>query len=118
MLLYAAAAVTAADYIRMVCDVTLPAIPDFKWAHATNGDVDNDGWCIVTVQVQTSESLCAVLGPVLSCSCLPIQLQLCPLVSVYAYWLMPSYQRALIRSPVYSHCTRRPQFLWSCGAFG
>eukprot|EP00878_Enallax_costatus_P014292 GHUV01014950.1.p1 GENE.GHUV01014950.1~~GHUV01014950.1.p1 ORF type:complete len:200 (+),score=42.51 GHUV01014950.1:361-960(+) len=43
-------AAVAADYIKMVCDVTLPAIPDFKWGHATNGDVDNDGWCIVTVQ--------------------------------------------------------------------
>lgn len=38
------------DYIRMVCDVTLPAIPDFKWGHATNGDVDDDGFCIVAVQ--------------------------------------------------------------------
>lgn len=41
---------TKDDYIKMVCDVTLPAIPDFKWGHATNGEVDADGWCIVTVQ--------------------------------------------------------------------
>ncbi len=35
-----------------MCDVVLPAIPDFSWAHATNGEVDKDGWAIVTVQVR------------------------------------------------------------------
>uniref|UniRef100_A0A383VVT1 Uncharacterized protein n=1 Tax=Tetradesmus obliquus TaxID=3088 RepID=A0A383VVT1_TETOB len=41
---------TKADYIGLTAGVVLPAIPDFKWGHACSGDVDDDGFCIVTVQ--------------------------------------------------------------------
>jgi len=41
---------TKKDYIGLMAGSVLPAIPDFKWAHATNGEVDRDGYCIVTVQ--------------------------------------------------------------------
>jgi hypothetical protein len=40
-----------ADYIKLLCDCVLPAVPDFSWGHASNGEVDRDGYCIVTVQV-------------------------------------------------------------------
>eukprot|EP00877_Chromochloris_zofingiensis_P000454 jgi/Chrzof1/10409/UNPLg00333.t1 len=38
------------EYIGLMADIVLPAIPDFKWGHATNGEVDRDGYCIVTVK--------------------------------------------------------------------
>lgn len=41
---------TKADYIGLTCGTVLPAIPDFNWGHACSGDVDDDGFCIVTVQ--------------------------------------------------------------------
>eukprot|EP00882_Tetradesmus_deserticola_P000745 GHRQ01000813.1.p1 GENE.GHRQ01000813.1~~GHRQ01000813.1.p1 ORF type:complete len:212 (+),score=81.18 GHRQ01000813.1:208-843(+) len=41
---------TKADYINLTCGTVLPAIPDFNWGHACSGDVDDDGFCIVTVQ--------------------------------------------------------------------
>jgi hypothetical protein len=39
------------DYIDVISKVVVPAIPDFAWGHLTNGDVDDDGFCIVTVKV-------------------------------------------------------------------
>eukprot|EP00879_Flechtneria_rotunda_P002030 GHRR01002208.1.p1 GENE.GHRR01002208.1~~GHRR01002208.1.p1 ORF type:complete len:219 (+),score=53.00 GHRR01002208.1:118-774(+) len=39
-----------AEYVALLCDFVTPAIPDFKWGHATSGDLDRDGFCIVTVQ--------------------------------------------------------------------
>lgn len=41
------------EYIGLMADIVLPAIPDFKWGHATNGEVDRDGYCIVTVKVRS-----------------------------------------------------------------
>jgi hypothetical protein len=52
----AAAAAATADYIGLTCGTVLPAIPDFNWGHACSGDVDDDGFCIVTVQVRECES--------------------------------------------------------------
>ncbi len=59
-------AVAAADYIRQMCDVTLPAIPDFNWTHACSGDLDDEGWAIVTVQVTGHADVLvqACIGPV------------------------------------------------------
>jgi hypothetical protein len=39
------------DYIDVISKVVVPAIPDFSWGHLTNADVDDDGFCIVTVKV-------------------------------------------------------------------
>lgn len=41
---------TKQDYIGLTAGVVLPAIPDFNWGHATTGELDKDGFCIVTVQ--------------------------------------------------------------------
>eukprot|EP00775_Hariotina_reticulata_P011891 gene11891-12035_t len=43
-------AYSKSDYIKLLCDCVLPAVPDFSWGHASNGEVDRDGYCIVTVQ--------------------------------------------------------------------
>lgn len=38
------------DYVSLMYDVILPAIPDFQWGHASNYEVDRDGYVLVTVQ--------------------------------------------------------------------
>lgn len=38
-----------AEYLAVLCDCVLPAVPDFRWGAATNGEVDKDGYAIVTV---------------------------------------------------------------------
>lgn len=38
------------EYINTMTKLILPAVPDFTWGHLTNGDVDDDGYCIVTVK--------------------------------------------------------------------
>lgn len=37
------------DYLAVLCDCVLPAVPDFRWGAATNAETDNDGYAIVTV---------------------------------------------------------------------
>ncbi|CAL8463530.1 g3064 [Coccomyxa elongata] len=39
------------DFISLVLDHALPAIPDLSWGHATDGAKDDDGYSIVIVQV-------------------------------------------------------------------
>lgn len=33
----------AADYLALLCDCVLPAVPDFRWGAATNAETDDDG---------------------------------------------------------------------------
>ncbi|KAL4452060.1 hypothetical protein ABPG75_007722 [Micractinium tetrahymenae] len=40
-----------ADWIELMCGCVAPAIPDFKWSAATDGEVDKDGFAIVAVKV-------------------------------------------------------------------
>jgi hypothetical protein len=40
-----------ADFIELMCACVGPALPDFSWSAATDGDVDRDGYCIVEVQI-------------------------------------------------------------------
>jgi len=37
------------EYLAVLCDCVLPAVPDFRWGAATNAETDNDGYAIVTV---------------------------------------------------------------------
>ena len=45
------------EWINLVANHVVPAVPDFKWGHATDGSKDDDGYSIVTVQV----TLCSCL---------------------------------------------------------
>lgn len=38
------------DWIKLMCGVVAPAIPDFNWSPTTEGSKDDDGYCIVEVQ--------------------------------------------------------------------
>ncbi|KAK9917218.1 hypothetical protein WJX75_001950 [Coccomyxa subellipsoidea] len=38
------------EWITLILDHTIPAIPDFQWGHATDGAKDDDGYSIVIVQ--------------------------------------------------------------------
>ncbi|KAI7842190.1 hypothetical protein COHA_004103 [Chlorella ohadii] len=40
-----------ADFIELMCNSVAPALPDFSWSAATDGEVDRDGYCIVEVQI-------------------------------------------------------------------
>lgn len=40
-----------AEWERLMLECVKPAVPDFKWGHATDGTKDKDGYCIVTVKV-------------------------------------------------------------------
>lgn len=39
-----------ADFIEVMCGSVAPAIPDFTWSAATDGEADKDGFAIVVVQ--------------------------------------------------------------------
>lgn len=39
------------EWINLVANHVVPAVPDFKWGHATDGSKDDDGYSVVTVQV-------------------------------------------------------------------
>ena len=39
------------EWINLFSNHVLPAVPDYKWGHATDGTKDADGYSIVTVQV-------------------------------------------------------------------
>jgi hypothetical protein len=41
---------TKSDYIRVMMG-TLGAVPDFNWSAASTGDVADDGFCVVVVNV-------------------------------------------------------------------
>ena len=40
------------EWINVLTNHVVPAIPDFKWCHATDATKDKDGYCLVKVQVQ------------------------------------------------------------------
>lgn len=37
--------------MNLVANHVIPAVPDFKWGHDTDGSKDGDGYSVVTVQV-------------------------------------------------------------------
>ncbi|KIY95741.1 hypothetical protein MNEG_12220 [Monoraphidium neglectum] len=37
------------DYIGLMAGCVWPAIPDFNWSEASNGEVADDGYCVVVV---------------------------------------------------------------------
>lgn len=39
------------DYIGLLYGAVKPAVPDFTWGYASSGDIDIDGFMLVTVQV-------------------------------------------------------------------
>lgn len=52
---------TKGDYVGMMTNVTLPAVPDFSWSAASTGDVADDGYCLVVVRASghhTGGDLC------------------------------------------------------------
>ncbi len=40
------------EWINVLTNHVVPAIPNYKWCHATDATKDKDGYCLVTVQVQ------------------------------------------------------------------
>ncbi|KAL3138904.1 hypothetical protein ABBQ32_005726 [Trebouxia sp. C0010 RCD-2024] len=40
------------EWINLMANHVVPAVPDFKWGHSTDGSKDEDGYSIVTVQVE------------------------------------------------------------------
>lgn len=42
------------EWINLMANHVVPAVPDFKWGHSTDGSKDDDGYSIVTVQVTLS----------------------------------------------------------------
>lgn len=40
------------EWINLFANHVLPAVPDYKWGHSTDGTKDADGYSIVTVQVR------------------------------------------------------------------
>lgn len=38
------------EFTNLMCNHVLPSIPDFNWTHDTSGEVDKDGYAIVTIQ--------------------------------------------------------------------
>ena len=52
------------EWINVLTNHVVPAIPDYKWCHATDATKDKDGYCLVTVQVQQ-------LPLHLCCPCIP-----------------------------------------------
>ena len=47
------------EWINLVTNHVVPAIPNFKWGHATDGSKDVDGYSVVTVQVESSAAAAA-----------------------------------------------------------
>lgn len=45
------------EWVNLVANHVIPAVPDFKWGHDTDGSKDDDGYSVVTVQV----TLCSCL---------------------------------------------------------
>lgn len=45
------------EWVNLVTNHVIPAIPNFKWGHATDGSKDDDGYSVVTVQVILSSCL-------------------------------------------------------------
>ena len=39
------------EFINLLCNHVVPAIPDFDWCHATSGENDKEGYAVVTCQV-------------------------------------------------------------------
>ena len=44
-----------AEYEDLVLKQIIPAVPDFKWGHATDASKDDDGYSIVTVTVRSAD---------------------------------------------------------------
>ena len=40
------------EWINVLTNHVVPAIPNYKWCHATDATKDKDGYCLVKVQVQ------------------------------------------------------------------
>ena len=40
------------EWVNLVTNHVVPAIPNFNWGHKTDGSKDDDGYSVVTVQVQ------------------------------------------------------------------
>jgi len=40
------------EWINVLTNHVVPAIPDYKWCHATDATKDKDGYCLVKVQVR------------------------------------------------------------------
>ena len=40
------------EWINVLTNHVIPAVPDYKWCHATDATKDKDGYCIVKVQVR------------------------------------------------------------------
>ena len=39
------------EWINLVVNHVVPAVPDYKWCHSTDATADKEGYCMVTVQV-------------------------------------------------------------------
>ena len=39
------------EWINLMANHVVPAVPDYNWGHSTDGSKDEDGYSIVTVQV-------------------------------------------------------------------
>ena len=46
------------EWINLVSNHVVPAIPNFKWGHTTDGSKDDDGYSVVTVQVTICRCTC------------------------------------------------------------
>lgn len=44
------------EWVNLVANHVIPAVPDFKWGHDTDGSKDDDGYSVVTVQATGKHS--------------------------------------------------------------
>ena len=45
------------EWINLLCNHVVPAVPDYKWNHSTDAAKDPEGYCIVKVQARTAANL-------------------------------------------------------------
>lgn len=44
------------EFVNLLCNHVVPAIPDFNWGHSTDGAADKEGYALVTCQVNLAAS--------------------------------------------------------------
>lgn len=54
---------TKSDYLNLLYNIVLPAVPDFSWTAATNAETDSQGYCIVAVQASGHHTGGALVMP-------------------------------------------------------